>query len=74
MQDLRKYASQTNFRLIIGALIILLVVGEGLIWVIYGGPAALMGLLCIGAGLIPVIIIILILAVMEKIVKNQRGE
>lgn len=74
MQDLRKYASQTNFRLILGGLIILLVVGEGLIWIIYGGPAALMGLLCIGAGLIPVIIIVIILAVMEKIVKNQRGE
>lgn len=74
MQDLRKYASQTNFRLILGGLIILLVVGEGLIWIIYGGPAALMGLLCIGAGLIPVIIIVVILAVMEKIVKNQRGE
>lgn len=74
MQDLRKYASQTNFRLILGALIILLVVGEGLIWFIYGGPAALMGLLCIGAGLIPVIIIVAILAVMEKIVKNQRGD
>ncbi len=74
MQDLRKYASQTTFRLILGGLIILLVVGEGLIWIIYGGPAALMGLLCIGAGLIPVIIIVIILAVMEKIVKNQRGE
>lgn len=74
MQDLRKYASQTNFRLIIGTLIILLVVGEGLIWLIYGGPAALMGLLCIGAGLIPVGIIILVLAVMETIIKNQRGE
>lgn len=74
MQDLRKYASQTNFRLIIGTLIILLVVGEGLIWLIYGGPAALMGLLCIGAGLIPVGIIILVLAVMDTIIKNQRGE
>lgn len=74
MPDLRQYARQTNVRLVLGALIILLVIGEGLIWIFYGGSTAILGLLCIGAGLIPVGIIVAILAIMEKIVQKQRGE
>ncbi len=36
MTDLRKYASQTTFRIVVGALLLLFIVGVGLIWVIYG--------------------------------------
>lgn len=74
MRDLRKYANQTNTRLIVGGILVLLIIGDGLIWVIYGGGAAITGLLCIGAGLFPILIIIGILAVMEWIVKRNRQE
>ena len=36
-RDLKEYEKQTNRRLIIGAVVLLLVVGVGLIWLIYGG-------------------------------------
>jgi uncharacterized SAM-binding protein YcdF (DUF218 family) len=74
MRDLRKYASQTNTRLILGALLVLLVVGVGLIWAIYGIGAAITGLLCIGAGLLPVLIIIGVLWLMDYIVRKNRPE
>ena len=45
-RDLRKYASQTNVQLIVGALLILFIVGLGLIAWIYGAGAP-MGFLCL---------------------------
>lgn len=72
MNDLRKYARQTTFRLIVGAILLLMIVGEGLIFAIYGSGGAISGLLCIGAGLLPVFLIIGILYLMEWIVKNNR--
>ncbi|MBM3152856.1 MAG: hypothetical protein FJZ96_11775 [Chloroflexi bacterium] len=56
IRDLRRYARQTNTRLIIGALILLFIVGDGLIYFIYGPGAALMGLLCLAGGLLPVLL------------------
>jgi hypothetical protein len=73
-RDLRKYARQTNLRLIAGALLILLVVGDGLIYLIYGPGAAVTGLLCIGAGLFPVILIVLIFSGMDWIIKRADRE
>lgn len=72
MKDLRKYSRQTNIRLILGAAAILLVVGEGLIYVFYGLGGAISGLLCIGAGLIPVFLIIAFLYISEWIVKKHN--
>jgi len=74
MRDLRKYATQTNTRLILGAFLVLLIVGDGLIWIIYGAGAAITGLLCIGAGLLPIIIIIGGLWVMDWVVRKNRPE
>ena len=45
MRDLRRYANQTNFRLIVGGLLLLFIVGDGLIYIIYGSAAAISGLL-----------------------------
>lgn len=73
-RDLRKYARQTNVRLIFGALIVLFIVGDGLIYVIYGPGAALTGVLCLGAGLTPVILIILFFELMEWIVRHAHRE
>lgn len=69
-RDLRKYAKQTNFRLIIGAFLLLFIVGLGLIWLIYGKEAAFLGFLCLLAGLAPVVLIFLIFYVMDWIMKR----
>ncbi len=69
-RDLRKYARQTNVRLIAGALLLLFVVGDGLIYFIYGGAAALMGLLCLFAGLVPVILTIFVILLLDWIQKR----
>lgn len=60
-RDLRKYSQQTNVRLVVGFILILLVVGEGLIYVFYGVGGALMGLLCLAGGVVPLLLIALVL-------------
>lgn len=56
-RDLRLYARQTTTRLILGALLLIFVLGDGLIYLLYGRPAALMGLVCLFAGLSPLLLI-----------------
>jgi hypothetical protein len=68
-RDLRKYVRQTNFRLIAGALGILFIVGDGLIYLIYGSSAAVMGLLCLLAGMTPVVLVVLVIFVLDWITK-----
>lgn len=73
-RDLREYARQTNTRLIIGGILLLFIVGDGLIYWIYGPAAALSGLLCLGIGLVPILLIMLVLAVIDWIVKRADQE
>ena len=54
-RDLRKYAQDTSVQLSVGAFLLLFIVGDGLIYFIYGKSAALMGLLCLLAGVAPVL-------------------
>lgn len=74
VRDLRRYASQTQARLIAGGLLLLFLVGDGLIYIFYGQGAAIMGLLCLGAGLLPVIAIVLILWGMDWVVKRANRD
>ena len=73
-RDLRRYARQTNFRLLIGFLLILFLIGDGLIYWIYGRDAAILGLVCILAGTLPLILIALILFGMEWFVKRAQDQ
>lgn len=73
-RDLRNYARQTNVRIVAGSLLLLFLVGDGLIYVIYGPGAALMGLLCLAGGLLPVIAIILVLWILDWVVKRANRE
>lgn len=73
-RDLRRYQQQTTTRLIFGALLLLFLVGDGLIYLIYGKGAALMGLLCIGGAFIPIGITLLILQGMDWIVRRTNKE
>jgi hypothetical protein len=71
-RDLRKYARQTNFRLAVGAILLLFVVGIGLIYLIYGRGAAVMGLICLTGGLAPIALIWLFLALLDRIVQRSN--
>lgn len=73
-RDLRRYASQTNVRLIAGGILLLFVVGIGLIDVFYGHSAALVGLLCLLLGLAPLVLIWGALLVIEWITQRLREE
>ncbi|MBI5952930.1 MAG: hypothetical protein HY865_14835 [Chloroflexi bacterium] len=73
-RDLRKYMRDTNVRLIVGAMLLLFIVGDGLIWRIYGGGAAVMGLLCILAALAPVVLILLLLGLLDWVVKRANRD
>ena len=73
-RDLRKYMKDTNVRLVVGALLMLFIVGDGLIWIIYGFGAAMMGLLCILAALVPIGLILLLLALSDWIVKRANRD
>jgi TM2 domain-containing membrane protein YozV len=69
-RDLRKYARQTNIRLAIGAVLLLFILGDGLIYIFYGGGAALTGILCLLGGMIPVVLVVLVLILFEWIQKH----
>ncbi len=73
-RDLRKYASQTNIRLIAGAILLLFVVGLGLIYLIYGPGAAVMGFLCLLGALVPMVLIALFLVGLDWIVKRANKD
>jgi uncharacterized SAM-binding protein YcdF (DUF218 family) len=73
-RDLRSYAKQTNVRLALGAAVLLLIVGVGLIWWIYGPGAAAMGLLCLLGAALPIGLILLSLQILDWIQKRaDRG-
>ncbi|HSM72939.1 MAG TPA: hypothetical protein VK851_15480 [Anaerolineales bacterium] len=74
MKDLREYAKQTNLRLAAGAFILLFVVGVGLIYVFYGAGAAGMGLTCLLAALVPIVLIAAALYLMDWILKRGRPD
>lgn len=73
-RDLRRYARQTNFRLAVGGILILLIVGDGLIYIIYGRGAALLGLICLLLGLAPLLLIGLALLALEWITRRANQE
>ena len=73
-RDLRAYARQTSTRLWIGLILLLFLVGDGLIFLIYGKGPALMGLLCLVGGTTPLLLIALIFWFMDWIVKRAKEE
>ena len=72
-RDIRRYASQTTFRVAAGAVLLLLTIGVGLIWLIYGSSAALTGLLCLLGALVPIGLIALVIWVLDWVVKKSGG-
>jgi hypothetical protein len=73
-RDLRKFAANTNTQLIVGGLLLLFVVGLGLIALFYGMSAALVGLLCMLGGLVPIGLVALLMFGLDVIVKKSHKE
>jgi hypothetical protein len=73
-RDLRKYAQDTNVQLVVGAFLLLFLVGDGLIYLLYGKGAALMGLLCLLAGVAPILLIVLVMKLLNWIVKRANRD
>jgi hypothetical protein len=59
--------------LIVGALILLFIIGLGLIWWRFGSNAALLGLICLLGGIFPVLLIAIALWLMEVISKHANN-
>lgn len=74
VRDLRKYARDTTIRLGVGALLLIFLIGDGLIFIIYGPGPAVLGLLCLAAGIFPIILIIGALFTLEWITKRANRE
>ena len=73
-RDLRRYARNTQLRLILGGLAIVFLAGGALVWWIYGPQAAAMALLCTVAGLAPILLIFIALLALEWISRSARRE
>ncbi|MGW8249330.1 MAG: hypothetical protein ACWGO1_01720 [Anaerolineales bacterium] len=73
-RDLRRYARQTNVRLLFGFIILLFIIGIGLIYAFYGREAAVLGTLCLLFGLAPLVIIWFSLWIIDWLVKRANRE
>lgn len=71
-KDLRQYARQTSFRLIVGGILLLFLVGDGLIYIIFGRSAAILGFTCLVLGLAPLLLIALSLWLVEWLAKKAN--
>ena len=70
-KDLRKYAANTQMRLIAGFLLLVFLIGDGLIFIFYGRGAGLAGLICLLGALLPIILVVFFLWVADRIVGKQ---
>lgn len=73
-RDLRKYATQTNKRLILGGIGLLYIVGGGLIYAIYGREAAITGVICLTFGLSPIVLAWLALSLVGWIARRADSD
>lgn len=73
-RDLKDFTRQTNIQLIVGAVLLFFLLGDGLIFIIWGSSAAVMGLLCLGSGLVPITVIYLVFLIIDWIIKKARKD
>ena len=73
-RDLRAYARQTRVRLLAGLLLLAFVVGDGLILWLYGQQAAMFGVICQLALLVPALLVVGILFILDRVVKHANRD
>jgi hypothetical protein len=66
-----RYRRQTQARLVFGGALILMVVGGGLVWVIYGSSAAITAVLCLLAAVGIFGLLWLVLSLLERWTKED---
>jgi len=71
-RDIRQYMKQTETRLILGFLVLVFLIGDGLIFYFYGTGAGIAGLICLAGMMVPVFLIVLFLWIAEKVVKSNQ--
>ena len=71
-RDLRNYSQQTSFRFILGGLLLTLIIGNILVFWLYGQQAAIFSLFCMFLALLPVGLIALALWIMGWIANRSR--
>jgi hypothetical protein len=72
-RDLRQYARQTNFSLLVGFTLLLFIIGDGLIYIFYGMGAALMGLLCLVSVSGPLALILIALWIIDWVARRSKS-
>ena len=70
--DPRRHQQQTQGRLIVAGLALLIVVGGGLVWMLYGHVAAASAVACLLVATGLVLLLWLFLALLEKWVKQDE--
>ncbi len=71
-RDIRQYMKQTETRLILGFLVLVFLIGDGLIFYFYGTGAGIAGLICLAGMMVPVFLIVLFLWIAEKVVQSTQ--
>lgn len=74
MRDLRRYARQTNLRLVAGIIVLVFTLGLGLIYVFYGAGGALTGLVCLAGAFVPVLLISAALWAIDRFVRRMNED
>ncbi len=71
--NLRKYTSQTKYRLVLWFIVLLFTLGLGLIWIFYGRNSALLGFFCLLAMAVPIGLVALFLLLLDRIAKKNNN-
>lgn len=58
-------------RLIAGFLLLVFIIGDGLIFILYGTGAGLAGLICLLGALLPIALVVFFLWLADRIVNSQ---
>jgi hypothetical protein len=73
-RDLRAYARGTQARLVLGAILLLFLIGDGLVWLLWGPEAGALAVVCSGVGLLPVVLIGIWLAIVGWVARRARDD
>jgi hypothetical protein len=71
-RDLARFAAETRLRLVLGFLVIAVFGGGGLVWLFFGPSAAGLAVVCVLAGILPIVLILALLLLAEKVVRRGR--